>query len=52
MDILEKLNIILTEAVKATIRCMECGNKFKKKIGPKTTEIRCPKCGSYDTEIE
>ena len=30
--------------------CMECGKKFKKKIGPKTFEVRCPSCGSYDTE--
>jgi len=31
---------------------MECGKKFKKKIGPRTVEIKCPKCDSYDTEPE
>lgn len=31
--------------------CMECGARFRKRIGPKTTEVKCPKCGSYDTEI-
>jgi len=30
--------------------CRECGRKFKKIIGPKTFEVKCPKCGSYDTE--
>jgi hypothetical protein len=30
--------------------CIECGAKFKKKIGPNTTEVKCPKCGGYDTE--
>ena len=30
--------------------CNECGAKFTKKIGPKTTEVKCPKCGGYDTE--
>lgn len=33
------------------IKCMECGHKFKKKIGKNTTEIKCPKCKGYDTEI-
>lgn len=30
--------------------CNECGAKFKKVIGAKTYEVKCPKCGSYDTE--
>ena len=30
--------------------CIECGKKFKKVIGPKTIEVRCPKCKGYDTE--
>jgi hypothetical protein len=33
------------------MQCLECGAKFKKKIGPKTTEVKCPKCGSYDTDL-
>jgi PHP family Zn ribbon phosphoesterase len=32
------------------IHCNECGHQFRKKIGPKTYEIKCPKCGGYDTE--
>lgn len=35
---------------KIQMQCMECGARFKKKIGPKTFEVKCPKCGSYDTE--
>ena len=33
------------------MQCMECGRKFSKKIGPHTFEVKCPKCGSYDTEV-
>ena len=32
------------------MKCVECGKTFKKKIGPSTYEVKCPKCGSYDTE--
>lgn len=32
------------------MECIECGKKFKKKIGRNTFEVKCPKCGSYDTE--
>jgi len=32
------------------MQCMECGNTFKKKI-PKSMEVKCPKCGSYDIDI-
>jgi DNA-directed RNA polymerase subunit RPC12/RpoP len=31
--------------------CIECGHKFKKKIGSKTFEVRCPKCHGVDTEV-
>ncbi|GAH11839.1 unnamed protein product [marine sediment metagenome] len=34
---------------KAKMQCWECGKKFTKTIGPRTHEVRCPKCGSYDT---
>lgn len=50
MNLLEKIDFML-EAVKAEIECNECGHKFKKKVTSKTTEVRCPKCGSYNTEI-
>ena len=30
--------------------CIECGHEFNKKIGPRTFEIRCPKCHGYDVE--
>jgi len=33
------------------LQCIECGHKFKKKIGMRTIEVKCPKCGSYDTEL-
>jgi hypothetical protein len=33
------------------MECMECGHKFKKKIGPRTLEVRCPKCKGYDTDL-
>lgn len=32
--------------------CNECGRKFKRNIGPRTYEVKCPKCGSYDCEID
>jgi hypothetical protein len=32
------------------MQCMECGKRFKKKIGKNTFEVKCPKCGGYDTE--
>jgi len=35
---------------KTQMQCIECGKRFKKKIGSKTFEVKCPKCGSYDTE--
>ena len=36
---------------KTSMECLECGHKFKKKLGPRTVEVKCPKCGSYDTDI-
>jgi DNA-directed RNA polymerase subunit RPC12/RpoP len=38
------------EAQPTPMQCNECGRSFKKKIGPRTVEVRCPKCGGYDTE--
>ena len=39
-------------SVSTPMICNECDKKFKKKIGPKTYEVKCPKCRSYDTEPE
>lgn len=36
---------------KVRMECMECGHKFNKKIGPRTAEVRCPKCKGYDTDL-
>lgn len=38
------------KATPTEMKCQECGKKFKKKIGPNTVEVKCPKCGGYDTE--
>ena len=35
---------------KSSFECMECGAKFSKKI-PKSGEVKCPKCGSFDVEV-
>jgi len=32
------------------MKCMECGHKFKKKLGKNTIEVKCPKCKGYDVE--
>jgi len=31
--------------------CLECDRVFSKVIGPSTVEVKCPKCGGYDTEL-
>lgn len=38
------------DLLKTPMKCMECGKEFRKLIGPKTFEVKCPKCGSHDTE--
>jgi len=46
-------NEILDEAGKGTkLKCMECGKSFTKKL-PKSgaSEVKCPKCGSYDVDL-
>ena len=35
---------------KTKMRCMECGLGFLKKI-PKSFEVKCRNCGSYDIEV-
>ena len=37
---------------KVRMECLECGKSFNKTIGPRTLEVKCPKCGSYDTDME
>lgn len=39
-------------AVKYLFACLECGNKFPRTITSHTYDVRCPKCGGYDTEPE
>ena len=48
-ELKEMIQEIIKEE-KTQMCCMECGNKFNKKIGSRTYEIKCPKCKSYDTE--
>jgi DNA-directed RNA polymerase subunit RPC12/RpoP len=50
MKVLEKIDKYLGEAESTKMKCMECGKEFKKKLGKSTFEVKCPKCGSYDTE--
>lgn len=54
MDLVEKyLDEKMLEEGKTPstpMECIECGRKFKKVIGKNTFEVKCPKCGSYDTE--
>lgn len=40
-----------TNKEKSDMICRDCGKKFKKRIS-NYSEIKCPKCGSYDTDIE
>lgn len=46
-DTLRLAKFLVAEVVQ--MECYECGKRFKKKIGPHTFEVKCPKCGSYDT---
>jgi phage FluMu protein Com len=36
---------------KTPMECIECGHRFARVIGPGTYEVRCPKCGGYDTDV-
>ena len=38
--------------MKTNFECMECGQKFKRTLRPKTMGIVCPKCHSIDVEVE
>jgi len=43
--------LIEKEAIdKTEMECLECGKKFKKMLGPKTFNVRCPSCKSTDVE--
>ena len=45
----ELLNVL---EEKTSMICRECGKKFKKTLGKKTVEVKCPKCGGYDTDVD
>jgi predicted Zn-ribbon and HTH transcriptional regulator len=36
---------------KMRLQCQECGHIFKKAIGPRTFEVKCPKCKSTDVDL-
>lgn len=36
--------------MKTKMRCNECEKIFLKTIKANTYEVKCPKCGGYDTE--
>lgn len=38
--------------MKTKFTCYECGKVFYKKMGPRTFEVKCPRCGSHDTETD
>lgn len=40
-----------TTEPKSRFVCLECGKHFAKRI-PKSLEVKCPKCGSEDLDIE
>jgi len=39
-----------TKQERIRLICNECGHTFTRSIGRNTYEVRCPKCGGYDTE--
>jgi len=48
----KKFMVVVGEAVgKGTEwKCQECGKKFRR-VAPKSGQMKCPKCGSYDIDI-
>jgi predicted nucleic acid-binding Zn ribbon protein len=51
MNITDRIDIVLNEATSTKMICRECGHKFRKKVSKKTVEVKCPKCGGYDTDV-
>jgi len=51
MSVINKIDKLIGEAKTPSteMECQECGKLFKKKIGPRTMEVQCPKCKGYDT---
>ena len=41
---------LVRKAFRFKVLCNECGKYFTKTITAGTLEIKCPKCGGYDTE--
>jgi len=37
---------------KVWLRCMECGNKFSRSLSKSLYNVKCPKCKSYDVEVD
>jgi DNA polymerase II large subunit len=35
---------------RAELQCLECGKKFKRAVV--TFDIKCPKCGGYDIDVD
>lgn len=50
MNLIEKYLGEAKPSQSTQMKCMECGHKFKKKLGKNTFEVKCPKCKGYDTE--
>ena len=42
--------ILLLKGMKMELECNECEKKFTRKITLSTIDVRCPRCGGYDTE--
>ena len=38
--------------MKTRFECMECGRKFSKTLKSATQEVKCPKCGGYDIDLD
>jgi len=41
----------ITARQSTQMKCNECGKIFRKSIGARTYEVRCPKCHGVDTEV-
>jgi DNA-directed RNA polymerase subunit RPC12/RpoP len=38
-----------TKTVRVSLKCMECGKRFK--VSAKAADPECPKCGGVDYEV-
>jgi phage FluMu protein Com len=37
---------------KVQLKCYECGKQFKRTLGPRTFEVKCPRCKGYDVGVD